>query len=338
MSETSEQGEIDEDGEDLEELAAAYLEALESEPDQERLDEIENEIEELKTNRSQTKDDLGENSYLIDEITQEIESLREERDQIRESAETVDERRESILRAAAENPGFKPNKKWLTPVVTQALTHALCGETSESLIVAEQKLAEPADGEELDRSERIQVMREVAALSQDLLSGNQRVEKVWEELQGTRAYSAFQVIASQPGVGPSEIADVHDKNASTVRDWTSDLLGQEEFKLVYTPKRGEYCPSTIGEFYSTHYDDTINSEITEQSEPDDQESKNESDAEQEQREESDTDPSQLDLGNGGERRSGESVPKAEIRRDAAEADTTDEKRDQLFDEVSANRD
>ena len=319
---------------DIQTLAVKYKQALDNEPDLERLDEIKAEISDLEAKRSDVKEDFGEGHYLVDEINKKIETLHDERNGIKESTEAVEDRREALLQAASDNPGFRPKGDWLEPEVIQAFTHVLYGEQDDSLVVADRELSEPTDAENMGHSKRIQIMHEVASLAQDRLSDNQRVAEVWEEFRESRAHPALQVIASQPGVGPSEIADAHDKSKSTVRNWTSDLAGQDQFRLVHTPKQGSYHLSTIGKYFTSHYAEPVDEKLTEDETSDKEESK----TEEEEIEESE--PNQAGLGNGSERRDDTHDPEAEaeIRCDATSAETTDEKKDQLFDEVSASRD
>lgn len=317
---------------DIQTLAAEYKQALNNEPDQERLSEIQTEINDLEAKRSDVEEDFGENHYLVDEINKEIEKLRGERDKIKESTEAIEDCREALLQAAVADPGFRPNEDWLDPEVIRAFTHALYEEQDDSLIIADKVLREPTDGEDLDRFERIQIIHELAALTQDRISDNQRVIRVWEEFRESRAYPAFQVIASEPGVRPSQIADICNENNSTVRDWTSDLSRQDQFKLVHTPKQGNYHLSTIGRYFDSHYAEPVDEELAEDKASDEEES------ETKKEEIEEPESGQASLGNGSECRDDPNSSEAEIRRGAASAETTDEKKNQLFDEVSANRD
>jgi len=323
--------------EDIPEVSVRYLDTSEEESEhQERLNEILSELEELRSEREEAADDFGEDHFLVENIDTEIQDIESERKDVEESTEDIVQLRKDILRGAAETPGFRLDEHWLDSKTIQALTHTLYGQEEETLVIADQELSSPEDAHELDRIQKIQIKREIVHLARDQLEGDERVKKRWTEFKNSRAHPAFQVIAREPGVGPSGIADAYDdKSSSTVRNWTSDLSNQEELKMVYTPKQGNYHLSTVGKYYAEHYADLEKVDETDESvESDDSDQATESTEQK-----GDDDSEQTDLGNLDENL--EAQPKKE-RKSAedsslSKAETTEEKAEALFNDVSETR-
>jgi len=216
------------------------------------------------------------------------------------------------------------------------------------LVIADHVLSEPADAKEMSRSERLQVKREVMNLAQDRLSGYPRIEKHWEEFEDSRAHRGFQAISSKPGVGPSEIADMHDDvGNSAVRNWTSELAKQEDLKMVHTPKQGKYHLSTVGKYYAAHYAEPGTDDHEDGAESVDQEEKKGDDRTESGSESADTtdsseDRGQQDLGNSDKRSgdlSGESTATDQSATVAsAELDSTEEKKRAMFENIGEGSD
>lgn len=247
--------------EDVPEIAASYRDTSDEETDQERLNEIETEISELESERADVASNAGEDNFVVEKIDAGIQDLKNKREEIQKSAEDVTKRRSVLLQAAAESPGFQFTEHWLNPDVLRALTHALHGTENEEIVVADQVLREPEDAEELDQMQEIKIQREIMNIARDRISADQRVKNRWKEFEGSNAHKAFQIITREPGVGPSEIAEMQDgTSASTVRNWTSDLSNQDGLKMVHTPSQGNYHPSTVGKYYAAHYDEPLDGE------------------------------------------------------------------------------
>lgn len=321
-------------------LAETYLQASDSELDQDRLDEIENEIASLRSQREEVVENAGEDNFLAKEYNSEIEELEDEREEIHESTENVTQCRNKLLRAVGEQPGFQFSEHWLNSKVLRALTEALYGKQEEELILADHLIAEPADAENLSRTEKLQIKREIMNLAQDRLSEYPRVKNRWEEFKDTRAYPAFEAIIKNPGADPSEIAEMQDDaNDSTVRDWTSDLSNKDNLKLVHTPKQGNYYLSTAGKYYSAHYVGEIGGEekIESKSEKGEETGGDDKGSELESQDSDETQdkPSQQSLGNSVDISGNQSNdPTASDEKvTSAEADSTEEKKEAMFDNV-----
>lgn len=334
--------------EEVPQLAAAYRRESHEEPDQERLDEIKTEISALQSQRDEVAGNAGDDNYLVEEYDAEIQELKDERDEIQDSAENLTKRRNDLLEAAGENPGFQLNENWLDLDVIRALTKALFDEEDNELVIADHVLSEPADAKEMSRSERLQVKREVMNLAQDRLSGYPRIEKHWKEFEDSRAHRAFQAISSKPGVGPSEIADMHDDvGNSAVRNWTSELAKQEDLKMVHTPKQGKYRLSTVGKYYAAHYAEPRTDDHEDEAESVDQEAKEGDDRTESGSESADTtdsseDRGQQDLGNS-DKRSGDLSSESTATDQSAtvasaEVDSIEEKKRAMFENIGEGSD
>lgn len=324
---------------DIPDLAVQYLNASQKQPEhQERLKAITAELDDLKSTRKEVVEDVGEEHYLTKDIDTEIQGLQAEHQELEESTEDITELREDILRAAAEDPGFRLNEHWLNSETIQALTKALYGSEEEKLILVDRELRTSDNANELDRLEKIQMKRDIVHLARDQLGRDERVMERWKEFEKSRAYPAFSVIARKPGVGPSEIAEACDKTSSTVRNWTSDLSGQDELKMVYTPKQGNYHLSTVGKFYAAHYADLDGADETEVTE-DEEEIKAKNGGEKTEKADSEeSGPEQADLGNLDKGLGEQSKESGNVDQSArSKAETTDEKAEALFDDVSATR-
>lgn len=324
---------------EIPEIAAQYLNASDEAPEhQERLNEIELELDELRSTRREVVNDVGEDHYLIEDVDADIQELEGERQDLQESTEDVAQLRKDILRAAAEDPGFRLNEHWLNSKTIQALTHALYGTEEEKLVLADQELRTPDDARELDRMQKFQIKRDIVHLARDQLGDDERVVERWKEFEESRARPAFPVIANKPGVGPSEIAEACDKTSSTVRNWTSDLSGQDILKMVYTPKQGDYHLSTVGKYYAAHYadlDETDETEVAEDEEDTEAESSEEA---TEMMDSEEDDSEQVDLGNLDKTPEAQSGGPSDTGQGAlSEAETTEEKAEALFDDVSETR-
>lgn len=329
--------------EEVPDLAARYLEASDEEPEhQKRLGEIEAELDELASTREEVVDDMGEDHYLVEDIDAEIQELEDEREELQKSTEDVAQLQQVLFRAAAEEPGFQLNEHWLNRNTLRALTHALYGTEEEKLVIADYELCTSDNVQSLDRMQKIRIKRDIVHLARDQFTKDERVADRWKEFEDSPAYQAFSVIARDPGVGPSEIAEAYDdKSNSTVRNWTSDLSDQEGLKMVYTPKQGKYHLSTVGKYYATHYanfegddaevaEEDVGTEIGEESadkaaEPTD--------------ENQDENTDQVGLGNSVE--APENQPRGSTDADQSatlsESKTTEEKAEALFNDVSETR-
>jgi hypothetical protein len=328
--------------EEVPDMATRYLEASDGEPErQEQFDEIADEIKELESTREELAQDIGEEHYLVEDIDADIQELEDERDEIRDSTENIAQLRKNLLRAASEKPGFRLNEYWLNSETSRAITKALYGTENEKLVIGDQELRTPDDAQGLDRMQKIQIKREMVHLARDKLDGDKHVTDRWEEFKNRRGYQAFPVIAHNPGVGPSEIAEAYDdKSPSTVRDWTSDLSNQEELKMVFTPKQGKYHLSTVGRYYAAHYAELDGAETMDEAEGD----KHGFESGEEAADESatattvdeDEDTEQVGLGNSNE--VPEDEPNGSVGAGQAvtvsEAQTTEEKAEALFEDVS----
>lgn len=309
--------------EEVPDVAAQYLEAIDEEPEhQEQLHKIDAELDKLKSEREEVVEDVGEDHYLVEDIDADIQKLEEDRGEHQKSTKDTAQLQEHLLRAAAEKPGFRLNEQWLTSKTLRALTHSLYGTREENLVIADQELCTPDDAQQLDRVQKIQIKREIVHLARDQLAGDERVAERWEEFEDSPAHKAFSVIARDPGVAPSVIAEEYDeKTHSTVRDWTSSLSDQEDLKMVYTPKQGEYHLSTVGKCYAAHYADLDGVDDTEGAEDEDE------------------DTGQVGLGNSN--KTPEVQPRgsadAEQSVNLSEVETTEEKAEALFNEVSETR-
>jgi hypothetical protein len=329
------------------ELAAEYLNASDEEADQDRIDEIESEIRTLKSERDDVAEDVGEDNFVVGEYEDNIQSLEEEREKIRESAKNVSQRRNELLNAAGDDPGFQFDEHWLNSDVIRALNEALHGEQDDKLVIADHVLCEGMDFEELTQSEKLQIKKELMYITQDRVSDVERVEEHWANLEGTRSHQAFMSIVENPGVGPSEIAKMHDDaSKSAARNWVSKLANQDELKMVHTPNKGEYQPSTIGKYYAAHYaEPTVdnNGSEVEASDPVEQEGDDtETVPKADDTDDISEDSEQHELGNSAERPveqsddSGTSEQGATVT--SAEAESTDEKKQAMFENVGKRSD
>lgn len=330
--------------EEVADIAAQYLEASDEEPEhQDRLEGIEAKLDELESTREEVAEDVGEDHYLVEDIDADIQELKDEHEALQESTEDIAQLRKDILRAAAEEPGFRLNEHWLNSKTLRALTHALYATEEETLIIADQELRTPDDGQGLDRMQKIQIKREIVHLSRDQLASDERVIDCWEDFEDSRAHQAFPVIALDPGVGPSEIAEAQDKTSSTVRNWTSDLSDQENMKMVYTPKQGQYHLSTVGKYYAKHYADLDGAngpkEIEEEVEVAAESSEAADTATEETDEDEDEDSEQVSLGNTTNTTENQSdgSTNAGQREISSEAEATEENAEALFNDVSETR-
>jgi len=328
-------------------LATAYQEATDEEPDQERLNEIENQISALEEKRSEVVENSGKDNFVVKDCDKTIQKLEKEREEIQQLAEDVTQRRNELLKTASESPGFKLDDDWLSPDVIQALTKALYGEEDDKLLIADCILHESTDAEDLDPLEEIQVKQEVMNLAQDRLSNHPRVENFWTDFQGSSAYRAFRAIASEPGIGPSEIADMYDDvTGSTTRNWTSDLSNQDQLKLVERPSRGNYCLSTVGKYYAAHYADPLDVDDNDGSESsnagEEENNSVETAAKSDETTDSSEDSEQYKLGNS-EEPSGEQSEESTVSDrsgtvKSTEFDNTEEKKQAMFDNIGIHSD
>lgn len=325
---------------ELPDIAARYLEASHEEPEhQERLNEIEAEYDELKSTRDEVAGDVGEDHYLVEDIDADIQDLEDEREELQASTEDIAQLREDILRAAAEDPGFRLDENWLNSKTLRALTHALYGTEEEKLVIADRALRTPDDAQGLDRIQTIQIKREIVHLARDQLSADKRVADRWEDFEDSRAHQAFPIIARDPGVGPSEIAEAYDdKTPSTVRNWTSDLSDQDDLKMMYTPKQGAYHLSSVGKYFAAHYADLDDTDDTDEDVGDDSDEES-TDEVEEGTDKDEDDTEQTGLGNSAE--TPEDQPKESTATGQSatlsEAGTTEEKAEALFNDVSETR-
>lgn len=341
MSKQQPSGETDSCPDDVGKLAASYVKATKQEPDQERISELEAEIEEHVVKRNEVQDSFGDEHYLINEIEESIQSLRSEREEIQQSAQAVDEHRMELLHAAAEDPGFRLTDRWLNLDVLEALTHALYGEHDDILIVAGEGIREPSNIRDMGKLEQIDLQKEVAALAQDRVSEHRSVREAWEGLEDSSSKTAFQAVAERGAMQPKEVAEYADTSASTVRNWFANLYDWTNFVPIYRPEKGVYRLSTAGKYYAAHYADLNGEDVEENKAPGEDQEEQGQNAEDGEDEVSEQDHEQQDLGNSDERPDNYNEGTAAADQGAAatkrDLESTTEKADKLFDEVSANR-
>lgn len=241
------------DGGDVNDLADAYLESLQQDIDEERREELGELIAEREERREELKQEHGADHYLVKKAHKAIEQLRSERTEIQDSTAEIEERRQDLLEAIVENPGFEFDEQWLKPQVLRATTHALYGVEDTSFAIQNREIEKQEDVSDLDEFDQLEMAHIIVSLARDRLEGNGTVRSRWERLSESVAFPAIKVLAEHGSMAPREVASELDEDSNRIKDRLKNFFKWDEFIPVYRPETGVYALSTTGEYLVRNY-------------------------------------------------------------------------------------
>lgn len=233
------------------ELCDRYIEALDSEIDVERLDELEEDIAELEEEREQFVEDYGEDDVLVERVDDEIEELVSEKEEIEGAVDQVDELEAKILERVSS--GFIAEDSYITETTLEALNHIFTG-SRESELLIEDWVVTP-DGE-LDSNVRT-ITDYIRKLSLAKLGTDDSLRKTWSGIEGGKRLDPFLTVArADTPLSPSEVAErIGDgMERQTAGNRLRDAIHHADYS-PYHRVDGDYTLSTVGKFmYRKFYD------------------------------------------------------------------------------------
>jgi len=233
--------------EDVVTLAKEYLDSLRDE------DGINDDLEEAEEEIEYWEEQIEE----FEEGTPMHEMAVEERDGWREKIEAIDTREkrreefseELLTRASTE---FAPQDDWLNEVVIEALSHALIGRRQERILVEGFKI--PEDRDELSKRDMVEVAKTVQALAKDAVGEDDRMTKLWEQIDTETQRTITRVLdRHQKALPASRISDEigedgTDNPGSNIRY----LRGEVDIQPYYSTNDG-YALSLAGRYVWREY-------------------------------------------------------------------------------------
>ncbi len=241
---------------DIVELAKAYTEALDSEFNETRKEELSERIQQGEERRERLIEEHGKDHHLVTKVESTIDELKSELEEIKSTEENAEERREELLEAVAE--GFELQGPWLEDDVICAATHALYGERDEEYVVLKREIRSEADVADIDDFDIIDMEDIVTLLARDALGETAVVKEAWEKFKGSANYPTFTVVSEHGPVGPSEVSDHLDKDYDTVNNWLKSPINfYDRFIPYYRPEEGTYWLSTTGRYYAARFEDSM---------------------------------------------------------------------------------
>jgi len=230
--------------ENFNDLCGQYLEALDSEIDAERLDELEEELVELEGERDKFVEDYGEDDVLIERVDDEIDELVSEKEDIEGAVDQVDELETKILETVSS--GFIAEDSYITETTLEALNHISIG-TRESELLIEDWVVTP--DVELDSNVRT-VTDYIRKLALAKLGTDDSLQKTWSGIEGGKRLDPFLTVARADNpLSPSEVAErIGDgMERQTAGNRLRDAIHYADYS-PYHRVDGDYTLSTVGEF------------------------------------------------------------------------------------------
>ncbi|MDH5020351.1 V-type ATP synthase subunit I [Halobacterium rubrum] len=235
-------------------LAKKYLDALNHEIDEERRAVLEDRLSELRQRREKFVEQHGEDSGIVQRVDRKILDVEDELDALKQSAQQVDELREDLLKAAAED--FEFDSTWLSPTVLNGLTHALYGKEEDSLILDQNRIENTDDLNDIGDIEQLDMEHTLLTLSEDRLDRTDRVKKRWERLVDSKKYTPFLVVAREGSASPEDVLPEldDDANRKNAKNWLeSPIYDWDELVPYYRAGNGQFALSTVGKYLAEHY-------------------------------------------------------------------------------------
>lgn len=237
--------------ENFNDLCEQYLEALDSEIDVQRLDELEEEIAELEEERDQFVEDYGEDDVLVERVDDEIDGLMSEKDEIEGTVDQVDELETTILETVSSE--FIAEDSYITESTIEALNHIFTG-SRESELLVEDRVVTP--DVELDSNVRT-ITDYIRKLALAKLRKDDSLQKTWSGIEGGKRLAPFSTVArADTPLSPSEVAErIGDgMERQTAGNRLRDAIHHADYS-PYHRVDGDYTLSTVGEFmYRAFYE------------------------------------------------------------------------------------
>lgn len=246
--------EVSKTGSDPELLAREYLDALDHEVDEERRTELEDRLSALRQRREKFVEEHGEDSGIVQRVDHKIREVEDEIDELKQSIQQVDELREDLLEAAAED--FKFDSTWLSPTVLNGLTHALYGEKEDSLVLDQNRVESTDDLHDTGDLAQLDMEHTLLILIQDQLGQTDTVRKQWERLADSKNHTPFLVVAREGTASPDDVLPELDEEADRkdAKNWLEKpIYSWEQLVPYYRPETGEFALSTAGKYLARHY-------------------------------------------------------------------------------------
>lgn len=243
---------------DPESLAQEYLDALDQEVDEERRDELENTLEELRNRRERYVEQHGEDSSIVQRVDEKIEETENELEEFNQSTQQVDEFRDQLLEAAVDR--FEFNSEWLSSTTIEGLTHALYGERDTHLILDQTIIESPSDLANIDDISQLDMEHTLLLLIEDRLGETDIVKSRWERFVDSKYHTPFVVVARNKVATPDDVLPElgDDVERDDAKNWLNrPLYDWEDLLPYYRPDEGEMALSTTGKYLARHYAESL---------------------------------------------------------------------------------
>ncbi|GAA0676208.1 hypothetical protein ACFQDG_01910 [Natronoarchaeum mannanilyticum] len=235
-------------------LAQEYLDAVQSEIDEERRRELDNKLEALQDRRKQYVDQHGEDSRFVQRVDQKVEDIELELDELDESAQQTDEYRRQFLEAAVDS--FEFNSEWLSTNTLEGLAHALYGGSDAYLVLQQNRIESPDDLVELDEITKLDMEHTLLVLIEDRLGQTDTVSSRWERFADSKYHIPFLVVARDGSASPEDVVPElgGDADRKDAKNWLeSPIYDWEDLIPYYRAGDGEFALSTTGKYLYRHY-------------------------------------------------------------------------------------
>jgi hypothetical protein len=231
------------------ELCQRYLDALDADVDQQRIEELDEEIADLQDERSGYIEDYGEDDVLVQRVDEELDDLQAEKTELEGAVDQVAELQESVLERIASE--FIADEEFLTEPSLEALNHIFTDSPEPKLLIEDWEVHTDADLEEHIRP----ITDYIRKLAMGMLGTNDAMKELWENIEGTKKYEPFIIVAqADEPLSPSQVADRMDEDieSDTVGTRFRNAIHQFEYH-PYHRVEGDYTLSTVGKFIFHEY-------------------------------------------------------------------------------------
>jgi hypothetical protein len=232
-------------------LAEDYLSALESEANEEELEEAREHHSELRERYNRFKADYGEPDPATQELAERVSKAEEQVEQLEEAQQVPEKLEEQLLEAATE---FTLSEEWLAPEVIEALNRALVGERDSILVVEEIEITGTEALANVDDITRFDIIDIVRKLAMDKLGATEEIGDLWDSITGTTKERPFTIVADLGDATPDDVLERVEEDELERETVRNRLKNATTLPInPYHREKGTYRLSTPGKYLAREY-------------------------------------------------------------------------------------
>jgi hypothetical protein len=231
------------------ELCQQYLDALDADVDQQRIEELDEEIADLQEERAGYIEDYGEDDVLVQRVDEELNELQTEKEELESVVDQVAELETKILETSSS--GFIAENSYITETTLEALNHVFTASRESELLIEDWVVTPDA---ELDSNVRT-ITDYVRKLALAKLERDDSILKTWEGIEGGKRLDPFLTVArADTPLSPSQVAErIGDgMEGQTAGNRLRDAIHHADYS-PYHRVDGDYTLSTVGKFMYREY-------------------------------------------------------------------------------------